>query len=463
MCTIKIKFQEPPPDALRRPHNSSSTTSNNRSPIANTFASATHPHSLPPSSLTRSHSLQHNSSSNYFSSSRNVPGGGGGGLSPSASPLVSPGAELVYPAASTSSSAAAGGSSQISSETLADHAVLRSHGSSNSLSNAFDSGANPPLTPGALLGHSPATPIGQSPSSHRAAHHHHGHNAGSSSLGTAREVEALKSSASSIPHHESAIATSSAPGATSSSAAPVAGGGGQQALSSSANGLASSTSGGGGGSSSSRSGGDHPYRSFRVTLEDPCYKVLPAALKKYKINDDWRSYALFICYGNGTTERCLCLDEKPLLLFQKLKDGGQNPVFMLRHIKDVKSPIHVASQKHASKREKRAKEQEATLTSSSALGPSSSTSRTMKMLGEGGSVAGGDDAATLGAGTSAGEDGPHASTSAGGDKADTPTSAGPHSQTLPSPTSAPIKGHCIAIYPYMAEREVRRGLCHSRL
>ena len=48
------------------------------------------------------------------------------------------------------------------------------------------------------------------------------------------------------------------------------------------------------------SGGDsnNPYRSFRVTLEDPCYKVLPAALKKYKINDDWRLYALFICYGN---------------------------------------------------------------------------------------------------------------------------------------------------------------------
>lgn len=35
-----------------------------------------------------------------------------------------------------------------------------------------------------------------------------------------------------------------------------------------------------------------------MTLDDPCYKVLPAALKKYKINDDWRQYALFICYGN---------------------------------------------------------------------------------------------------------------------------------------------------------------------
>ena len=31
-------------------------------------------------------------------------------------------------------------------------------------------------------------------------------------------------------------------------------------------------------------------------------------------------------------ERCLSYDEKPLLLFQKLKESGQKPVFMLRHI-----------------------------------------------------------------------------------------------------------------------------------
>ena len=47
-------------------------------------------------------------------------------------------------------------------------------------------------------------------------------------------------------------------------------------------------------------------KSFRVTLEDPCWRVLPAALKKYKINDDWKLYALFICYGNtGTWCRAL--------------------------------------------------------------------------------------------------------------------------------------------------------------
>jgi hypothetical protein len=31
-------------------------------------------------------------------------------------------------------------------------------------------------------------------------------------------------------------------------------------------------------------------------------------------------------------ERCLSYDEKPLLLFQKLKESGQKPVFMLRHM-----------------------------------------------------------------------------------------------------------------------------------
>ncbi|RXK42458.1 hypothetical protein M231_00012 [Tremella mesenterica] len=106
-------------------------------------------------------------------------------------------------------------------------------------------------------------------------------------------------------------------------------------------------------------------KSFRVTLEDPCFKVLPAALKKYKINDDWKKYALFICFGTTgkssfallpmTTnalmvpERCLSYDEKPLLLFQKLKEGGQKPVFMLRHIRDVRSPIAVAQQKQLAK------------------------------------------------------------------------------------------------------------------
>ncbi|KIM32814.1 hypothetical protein M408DRAFT_326544 [Serendipita vermifera MAFF 305830] len=104
-------------------------------------------------------------------------------------------------------------------------------------------------------------------------------------------------------------------------------------------------------SSSSRSNGASDgtdIRSFKVSLEDPAWKVLPAALKKYKINnDDWQNYAMFICYGN--TERCLSYDEKPLLLFQKLKEAKKNPVFMLKHIRDIRSPIAVAQQKQAAR------------------------------------------------------------------------------------------------------------------
>ena len=70
------------------------------------------------------------------------------------------------------------------------------------------------------------------------------------------------------------------------------------------------------------------FKSFRVSMEDPCYKVLPAALKKYNINADWRQYALYIVFGDQ--ERCLGLEEKPLILFKQLDKEGRKPMFMLR-------------------------------------------------------------------------------------------------------------------------------------
>ena len=70
------------------------------------------------------------------------------------------------------------------------------------------------------------------------------------------------------------------------------------------------------------------FKSFRVSMEDPCHKVLPAALKKYNINADWRQYALYIVYGDQ--ERCLGLEEKPLILFKQLDREGKKPMFMLR-------------------------------------------------------------------------------------------------------------------------------------
>ena len=65
-------------------------------------------------------------------------------------------------------------------------------------------------------------------------------------------------------------------------------------------------------------------------LEDPCYKVLPAALRKYNIQADWRQYALYIVYGDQ--ERCVGLEEKPLALFKDLDREGKKPMFMLRKL-----------------------------------------------------------------------------------------------------------------------------------
>jgi hypothetical protein len=72
------------------------------------------------------------------------------------------------------------------------------------------------------------------------------------------------------------------------------------------------------------------FKSFRISMEDPVYKVLPAALRKYKINAPWESYALYIVYGDN--ERCLGMDEKPLVIVKMLGTEGKNPMFMLRKI-----------------------------------------------------------------------------------------------------------------------------------
>lgn len=140
----------------------------------------------------------------------------------------------------------------------------------------------------------------------------------------------------------------------------------------------------------SRSDPSDGLKSFKVSLDDPAWKVLPAALKKYKINnDDWQNYAMFICYGSTGTlalspavfsshlrssERCLSYDEKPLLLFQRLKDAKKNPVFMLKHIRDIRSPIAVAQQKQAARQTAKATEAAtAASTPSSSSHPSKAT------------------------------------------------------------------------------------------
>ncbi|KAH7413235.1 prion-inhibition and propagation-domain-containing protein [Cadophora sp. MPI-SDFR-AT-0126] len=82
--------------------------------------------------------------------------------------------------------------------------------------------------------------------------------------------------------------------------------------------------------SGSTNGSVEIFKSFRVSMEDPCWKVLPAALKKYNINAPWEHYALYIVYGD--MERCLGMEEKPLILFKQLDKMGKKPMFMLRKI-----------------------------------------------------------------------------------------------------------------------------------
>jgi protein STE50 len=65
---------------------------------------------------------------------------------------------------------------------------------------------------------------------------------------------------------------------------------------------------------------------------------------------DFARPTLIIGSLDNRIERCLSYDEKPLLLFQKLKDASKNPVFMLKHIKDIRSPIAVAQQKQAARK-----------------------------------------------------------------------------------------------------------------
>ena len=70
------------------------------------------------------------------------------------------------------------------------------------------------------------------------------------------------------------------------------------------------------------------FKSFHVSSNDPCYRILPVALQKYKISADWRLYSLFISYGDQ--ERLVGLDEKPLVLFKDFEGEGKRPVFILR-------------------------------------------------------------------------------------------------------------------------------------
>ncbi|CAG8461240.1 8996_t:CDS:10 [Diversispora eburnea] len=78
------------------------------------------------------------------------------------------------------------------------------------------------------------------------------------------------------------------------------------------------------------------YKSFRVSLEDPCYKVLPAALKKYKISDDWRQYALFICFGSPEDENST--EENPE---EQILVGNKTAVAIYPYVPELEDELNV--------------------------------------------------------------------------------------------------------------------------
>jgi len=175
-------------------------------------------------------------------------------------------------------------------------------------------------------------------------------------------------------------------------------------------------------------------------------------------------------------ERCLSYDEKPLLLFQKLKDAKKNPVFMLKHIKDIRSPIAVAQQKQAARK--------ASETPSSSQSRGSSADRPSlrppllqaqsAILGPNGQQPGHSQPGFLTGGN--GKSGWPEATSPAIDNKDkqedlsssmlpstsTTTDPGTHHQESsgptvnvkePMPSGSGTLSYAVAIYPYMAEQE----------
>ncbi|KAF4463502.1 kinase regulator Ste50 [Fusarium albosuccineum] len=70
------------------------------------------------------------------------------------------------------------------------------------------------------------------------------------------------------------------------------------------------------------------FKSLRVAMDDPMWKVLPVALKKYNISAPADDYNMYIVTGDS--ERLVYRDEKPLMLFKQFDKEGKKPMFMLR-------------------------------------------------------------------------------------------------------------------------------------
>jgi hypothetical protein len=76
-------------------------------------------------------------------------------------------------------------------------------------------------------------------------------------------------------------------------------------------------------------------KQLRAKTEDPCYKILQAAMRSHRLDkSEWRKYVLVICYG-GDKERVLRYDEKPVVVFKELNELGLSPSIMLRQVEET--------------------------------------------------------------------------------------------------------------------------------
>ncbi|KAI8915799.1 hypothetical protein EDD86DRAFT_252759, partial [Gorgonomyces haynaldii] len=73
------------------------------------------------------------------------------------------------------------------------------------------------------------------------------------------------------------------------------------------------------------------YKTFLVNINDDCVKLIPEILNKYKIKDEYRSYALILCCKGQ--ELVLSYDQKPLEIAQKNVPPEEMPEFIIRHLK----------------------------------------------------------------------------------------------------------------------------------
>ncbi|KAG7901456.1 hypothetical protein KL935_002522 [Ogataea polymorpha] len=84
----------------------------------------------------------------------------------------------------------------------------------------------------------------------------------------------------------------------------------------------------------STSTASEPLKQLRAKTEDPCHKILQAAMKRHNLHvSDWKKYALVIVYG-GDQERVLGYDEKPVVVYRELQELGLNPSIMLRQVEE---------------------------------------------------------------------------------------------------------------------------------